>query len=238
MRSLNNALITLGLFAGFAQASSFTFTTAGTLMGSPEDASATLTTNDNGTLDITLNNLESNPTSVIQNISDFFFTISAIPTSFSLSSSSGTELTVNSDQTYTVGSSASTGWVLSSPSSGSFELTVLGAAGPEHTIIGGSSNGTYSGGTYSNAAGSIAGNTPHNPFLESGTTFALALPGVTSATTVSAATFSFGTTAGNDLTGTGGGGVQSTTPEPLSLLLTGSGLLLIGLLGRRVRGKA
>ena len=88
---------------------------------------------------------------------------------------------------------------------------------PAHTIIGRSSNGTYSGGTYSNANSSIAGNGPHNPFLE-GVTFSLSVVGVTASTTITAATFSFGTTAGNTLAGT------ASVPEPSTwmLLLAGA----------------
>jgi len=244
MQSLLRVFVGVSLFTGLSQASTiYTFSATGTLGGQPENVSASLTTNDNGTLDITLNNLESNPTSVIQNLSDFSFVLSDMVTGMTgLSSSSGTELTVASNGSYTVGSPVSTGWVLSG-SGTSFEISVLGtSAGPSHTIIGPSSNGTYSGGTYSNANGSIAGNGPHNPFLESGSTFVLSLPGITSETVVDSATFSFGTAAGSDLDGTCtsnncGASVQSITPEPISMSLMGAGLLLIGLLGRkRIRG--
>jgi hypothetical protein len=60
---------------------------------------------------------------------------------------------------------------------------------------------------------SIAGNAPHNPFLNQTATFMLDAPGVTDSTTVTSAIFSFGTTAGNDVPGT------KTVPEPSSLTL-------------------
>src|SRR4029077_1289023 len=149
-----------------------------------------------GTVSITLNNLLLHQKSVGQNISDLFFSLSNGATTGTLLSSSGTELTVNPNGTYSVGSAVSTGWVLtSSGSSLLLEGLGVGTQGSKHTIIGRSSNGTYSGGTFSKANSSITGNGPHNPFLESGVTFSLSVVGVTASTTVTAATFSFGTTA-------------------------------------------
>lgn len=211
--------------------STITFIGAGTSTGGDTvDASATLVTGA-GTITVTLNNLLSNPKTVAQNLTDLIFTLSNGANTGTLTSSTGTELTVNSDATYSVGSSVATGWALNSMG-GSLLLEVLGTPeAPAHTIIGTSSNGTYSGGTYSNANGSIAGNGPHNPFLESGATFTLTVPGVTATTTVTAATFSFNTTAGDTLVGT-----PVTVPEPTPILLLGAGLLAIGML--RVRHRA
>jgi len=215
-----------------ALASTITFIGDGTSTGGDsENASATIVTGA-GTINVTLNNLLSNPTDVAQNLSDLFLTLSNGSTTGTLTSSSGTELTVNSNGTYSVGSSVSTGWALTS-SGGSLLLELIGAsAAPSHTIIGTSSNGTYSGGTYSNANGSIAGNGPHNAFLESGATFTLSVPSVTAATTITAATFSFGTAAGNTLVGT-----ASTVPEPITMVLVGAGLLAMGRFGMKRRPK-
>jgi hypothetical protein len=216
-------VICLVLLCGPAAfASTNTFTAAGNSSGgNTVNASATFLTG-TGTISITLNNLLSNQKSVGQNISDLFFSLSNGATTGTLLSSSGTELTVNSNGTYSVGSAASTGWVLtSSGSSLLLEGLGTGTQGPKHTIIGRSNSGTYSGGAYSNANSSIAGNGPHNPFLESGVTFSLSVAGVTTATTVTGATFSFGTTAGNTLAGTAS--VPESVPEPSTWLL-----LLIG----------
>jgi hypothetical protein len=108
-------------------------------------------------------------------------------------------------------------------------LDALGAggAGPKHTILG----APGAGGIYSNANGSIAGNDPHNPFLNQSATFTLNITGVTTNTTVSNVLFSFGTVSGNNVPG---GGNNSTVPEPVSLSLVGGGLLALGLLRKRL----
>jgi hypothetical protein len=61
--------------------------------GQPVSAQAQFTTSA-GELSIELTNLQANPTSVVQNISDLFFTISTGQLSGTLSSSSGTERSV------------------------------------------------------------------------------------------------------------------------------------------------
>jgi len=210
-------LASVSLFACALSASTYIGSGLST-MGNTEDASAVFVIN-NGSITITLANLLANPSSVAQNISDFEFTLSGGATDGTLMSSSGTELNVNSNGSYSLGSSVATGWKLSS-SGGSLILDVLGTMeAPAHTIIGPSNNGTYSGGTYAGANNSIAGNDPHNPFLD-GAKFVIAIPEVTTDTTVTSVTFSFGTSAGNDLS------VKSDpTPEPWSFGFVGVGLL-------------
>jgi hypothetical protein len=105
---------------------------------------------------------------------------------------------------------------------------VLGTnVGPAHLIIG----PPGSGGTYSSANGSIAGNKPHNPFLEQSASFTITGSGITADTTITTATFSFGTTAGTNLVP----GVNlvhiSSVPEPSSLILSASGFGLLGVVG-------
>ena len=211
-----------------AHAGSFTFQTAAGATesgGNPVSASASVTTGA-GTVTITLFNLLVNPTTVAQNISDLDFSLSGTTALGSLGSSSGQEVTVAANGTFTTGSTVATGWALSSPSTGSYLLNVLGTAiGPGHTILG----APGAGGTYSNAGGSIAGNDPHNPFLNQSATFTLNITGVTANTTVSNVVFSFGTAAGDNVPGGG-----SSVPEPVSLSLVGGGLLALGLLRKRL----
>jgi hypothetical protein len=192
------------------------FTPSGsTTGGQPVDASASFTTS-TGILSITLTNLEANPTSVVQALSDLQFTLGngGSLTGASLFTSVGQEITVNSNGTFTLGSAVATGWVPTlGGTSGALDVLGAGGAGPKHLIIGppGAAN------TYSNANGSIAGNAPHNPFLNDFATFTIIGTGITADTTITSATFSFGTTEGANLVP----GVA--VPEPGSLALCAMG---------------
>jgi hypothetical protein len=205
-----------------AHAGSITYVTpaGSTAGGQPVDAEGVFTTS-TGTITITLTNLEANPTSVVQNLSDLLFTVGQ----GTLSSSTETgamsqEITVNSNGSFSLGATLTTpaavGWIYSSTSAtGTLNVLGAGGAGPAHLIIG--PPGT--GGTYSNANGSIAGNGPHNPFLDQTATFTLTAPNISASSTITSATFSFGTTSGVNVVG-------QAVPEPSSVVL---GLAALGL---------
>lgn len=178
-----------------------------------------------GTLTVTLVDLQANPTSVAQLLSDLEFTVSLLGTT-SLSSSSANFVTVNSNGSTSSAGSGSTGWVLNSLGGSNYTLCdvgCVGAAGPKHLIIGP--------GPYTNANGSIAGNGPHNPFIDQTATFTISNSNITQNTTVSNIMFSFGTTAGIFVNGDPG-----TIPEPATTGFVGLGTLL-SLLGVRAKRK-
>src|ERR1700751_858572 len=100
----------LSLVVGL-NAASITYTTpAGSTdtAGDPVNASALFTTG-NGTLTITLNNLQTNIKNSGQLLTDLEFTLSVGGTN-TLSSSSGTTIFVNADGSTTAGSTGPTGW--------------------------------------------------------------------------------------------------------------------------------
>jgi hypothetical protein len=239
MRKVSQILATGALIGGLATpawANSITFVTptGATTGGGPVDASAQFTTGA-GSLTITLTNLQANITDVAQALSDLLFTVhSASGASLGMTTAivgtapQGT-VTVASGGSYTTGTTSSDGWQATG-SSNSFLLNDLcgsGCSGPADLIIGGPGAGNL----YTNANGSIAGAPSHNPFLFESALFTLNIPGLTASDTISAATFSFGTTAGIDVPGIPG----STVPEPASLLLLGSGLIGAGV--RRFRSR-
>lgn len=203
-----------GVSAVSTQASNITFSTpsGSTMGGLPVNASVNIVTGP-GTVTVTLSNLQSNPTAVIQNLSDLLIQFSDNVGTASLASSSAQEVSIAGNKSFALGPIVSTGWDFSTPAADEIYLNVLGSAiGPAHTLI-----GPPGGATYSSANGSIAGNGPHNPFLSQTATFNILASGITEATKISAVTFSFGTTSGNDI----------LVPEPASLALGGLGLGLV-----------
>lgn len=226
----------LALFVGLAGASllavnatanTVTFSTASGSTesgGNPVDATATFTTGANQ-LTISLTDNLSNPATVAQLISDLDFVLSSGQTSGTILSSSGLQRTVNADGTYTVGAVVSTGWGLNNNVAGGLQLDALGFIGPAGLVIGGPGAGNL----YSAANGSIAGNGPHNPFLYGTINFTLAIAGLTANDTVSSAIFSFGTTAGDNVTG------HTTVPDGgTTAALLGGALTAAGLLRRKL----
>jgi hypothetical protein len=179
------------------------------------------------TLTITLTNLQADPKAVSQNLSDVFFTLTTGETAGELVSSSADFIAVSDDHTFTPAGSGSTGWILRTDVSGGLALDLLGTGdAPTHTIIGPPAPDS----TYSAAKGSIAGNDPHNPFIDQTATFVLNVP-VSEETRIDRVVFSFGTAAGEDVPGDPG----TPVPEPGSLFLLGTGLCAAGLAAWRSR---
>jgi hypothetical protein len=210
----------------------FTTPTGSTTSGGSVSAEADVTTGA-GTVTVTLKNLTVDPTSVAQNLSALTLAFNNAVGANSLSSSSSSERTVNGDGTFSDGPTVATGWVESSTTS-TLKVDDLGAggAGPAHTLLGAPGPG----GTYS-TGGSIAGNGPHNPFLNQTATFMFSAAGVTANTNVTGATFQFGTKDGSDTVGSN----RAAVPEPSVLALSALSLFAFGTvtgLRRRVHRKA
>ena len=220
-------LIMIPLFfaALSAQATMLTTPPGATTSGGAVDASAVITlTPGSDTVTVVLTNLQPNPTDVAQTISDLSFTLS---NGFTLSGATTTPvatlLCIGASTGCDATSTAVKPWGLSASGDTITLEGVFGSKGiaPSQEIIGP--------GPYTAANGSINGNGPHNPFINQTATFTFAVSGLTSDTTVTGGTFSFGTqpefvTAGG---GGGGGGGGSEVPEPGSVVLALSGGLLL-----------
>ena len=221
-------LATALTISGIASATSITFVTpsgSATADGSV-NASAVFVTGP-GTLTVTLSDLLSNPTSAGELLSYIQFGLSSSLNGSASMSSSATERMVNSDNSVTEGSTVSTGWALQASGGGGIFICMIcpnnGTPGssnpPSHLIIGA--------GPYTNADGSIAGNNSHNPFLDETATFTISDAAITSATVASHVVFGFGTQFGSQVNGTQQVSV-SLVPENRTMLLIGTGLILLG----------
>jgi hypothetical protein len=217
------ALVSLSMlvFAAASPGATITYATpaGATAPGSglPVNASVTFVTSNN-TLMITLTDALTNPTDVTEAISGLDFVLSNGLTSGSLTSSSGQEITINGDKSFSPGPTVSTGWGLINNVGGGLELQDLGFAGPSHLIVG----APGAGGTYSNANGSLT-NSSHNPFLNQSATYQITISGVDSSTTITSVKFGFGTTLNaNVVTGT------TVAPEPSAMILFACGLIALG----------
>ncbi len=233
MKTLKS-LVCLALAVGFsstALAGSYTFNTApgSTTIGGPVNATVTFATG-NGTLGITLTNLLVNPTDVAQNISDLFFTLNNPALTTGTIGVDGPDFLVNVAANGTVngGGTGTAGWTLAF-GAGQFLLNGLGTATftPAQTILGAPGPG----GVYTNANGSIAGNSLHNMFINQTATWTLNIPGITASTAVTAATFSFGTVPGINVPG-----VPPSVPDGGTTgILLGAALAGLGVLRRYLK---
>jgi hypothetical protein len=209
------ALVTLAVTPPAARAATQTFNTAAATEngGDPVNATATFVESDN-TLTITVTNLFTGPKNVDQALSGLSFTISGGSLSGSsmasdTSGSSGQEVTIPNNGHFTLGSTVATGWAYSSTD----PTGTLNFGGSNHLIVGPPDGNKYK--------GSITGN--NNPFLNGSATFTIT--GLTGSPTVTAATFSFGTVAGDNVAGVDPPLITTAVPEPSALAIAGLGAL-------------
>lgn len=208
------------------------FITFGTPTGSkagsqPVDAQAAITTG-NGTITITLTNLQADPTSDIQSVASVSFGLSNNPTgSLSIASQSSVFRTISAGtKTFTdvaTTPATPTNWTVGFTA----PAVTLAANLPTQTLIGGPSGD----GKYDSANPSIT-NSNHNPFLGQTASFTLTAPGITAGTHITGLTFAFGTDASASVTG-----IQVPEPSSIALLVLGGGGA-IGLVARRRLARA
>jgi hypothetical protein len=224
------ALVGLALLTGAqsSQASQvFVTPTGSTTGGGPVSARATFTESA-GSLSITITNLQANPTDVAQLISDLFFTVGSLTPNAAGTLITATVPLINiaANGTVTNAAATTTNWNYTATSTvGHLDDLAGPASGPANLIIGPAG----AGGVYTAANGSIAGNGPHNPFINQTATFVISDPLITANTVVTAATFSFGTTPGINVVGV------PAVPEPSTIVSACMGVF--GGIGVWVRNK-
>ncbi len=200
-----------------------------TVGGQPVSASAIVELYpDTDQINVYLYNNQANPTSVIQNLSDFGFVLSTGQAAGSIRGDDATLIEVSASKNFSLVNSSGTGWELQNnynfiPLENGIAVGTLGTglrlqvlgtpAGPANTIIGYFDWDSY---TYANANGSIAGNDVHNPFILYLAYFYLDVPGIDKDTAVTGAFFSFGTQ-----------DVPAGVPEPLTFVLFGVGVVAV-----------
>ena len=243
----------LGLLAGIgicalavqpAAAASISLSTSRSGFDGPLSASADFTTSA-GLLSVTITNGLS-PTQIVsagQTVSDLIFTLSNAPGTLGTTSASGQLANIGAGGSVTNVSGDPLWWLGLGPpppgGQGTFSiagntvtLEAIGGGQPSQMIL-------PNGSTFAAANASIT-NGKFSPYVDGSATFVLALSGVTSATTVTGATFSFGT--GPDTFIQTGSNPPPPPPPPIplpgALPLFATGLAGLGLLGWRRKRNA
>jgi hypothetical protein len=171
-----------------------------------------------GSVTVTLTNLLQNPRADAQLISGVRFTATgASGTGALATTNSGMIATISKGGAYPGGNSDSLARWKAAETGEAITLTALSGGAPNQLIIGPDDMGGFTGtGSYSDANKSITGK--HNPSVLGSATFEIAIPGITTDSTISDVVFQFGTSANENLVN----GQRSTThsnPEPSTLAI-------------------
>jgi hypothetical protein len=192
-----------------------------------------------GSLTVTITNTlaASSIISAGQAVSDLSFTLSNAPGTLGNTTATGTFATFNGSTTPTLTLGSPVRWLGEGPpppaGQGAFSivgntitLEAIGGGQPSEMILPAGTN-------YPNAVASIT-NGKFSPFVEGPAEFTFDLSGVTDATTITAASFSFGTGPDTFLQGLSLPGVPAVQiPAPSALSLFGARLIGLGLLDCR-----
>jgi hypothetical protein len=224
-------ILFLGALLGLLAQSSYgtiTFNSTGTSAGGAAvNASAAITIS-GSLVTVTLTDLQANPGGVANLLNGIQLVVSGATGATGLGASDATAATVASGGSYTTasvsGATIASSWALTSASS-TITLTALGGGQPKYLIIGPDSTPDFNSGNggYTAAGGSIAGNGPHNPFIENFETFTFSLTGSPSfnETNITGVTFLYGTS--SDYGSTTRTNITSV-PEPTTII---AGALLL-----------
>jgi hypothetical protein len=217
-------LIVLAALVAPASAAVIPFTPApgSTVGGQPVSARVSFTTAANQ-VDVFLENLQADPTSAVQCLSGLKFTLSTGQTAGTITTSSGTERSVNNNNPggFTDGAVVATGWGISSTGTQIWLDRLSQQDANKNTIIGPPDGSN----AYASGNPSIAGGS-HNPHLGLNASFTLNVPGVTASSFVTSVTFQFNTAYGFEL----------TVPEPGMASVLGIAGLACLVVRRRGRG--
>jgi hypothetical protein len=239
--------LTFLLAAAGLQAASFTFDASSTALcpatGQTCSGTALFTIDNANQFTVTLSNDATSILSAGQLLTDLVFSVDG--GTVTLKSSSGEFVDISSSGVPTTSGPGTLGYGFGSTGSNTYLLCVICGNGVKASPGVPPSQGIIDiQGSYATANSSITGNDPHNPFVESGATFTFT---TTTALDTTGATnpfsnvfLSFGTDFGNEIPTNGGGGgtLGNPTPEPVSMLLTGAGLIGLATLTRRRQKKA
>lgn len=224
------AWIALASASAIGSAHASTFTVSGSGSDGALSAQADFSIS-NGQIIVTLTNTLSASTivSVGQTISDVSFNLSNLAGTPGTALASGQQGNVNSGATVTYASGSPGRFIGSgggsyTVSGDTVTLEAIGGSQPDELIL----PFIADGGTY---ASGNPGLVAHNPYTIGPATFTLALSGVTSTTTITGVTFSFGT--GPDTFLSTGSNPPPPVPEPASIALLGTGMAGLAAIMRR-----